>query len=55
MRKFIVCAGLLALAGLSASVEAQSLKDILKSGVVKDAVTSLTGGKELTTENLVGT
>ena len=55
MRKFIVCAGLLALVGLSASVEAQSLKDILKSGVVKDAVTSLTGGKELTAENLVGT
>ena len=51
----MVCAGLLALAGLSTSVEAQSLKDILKSAVVKDAVTSLTGGKELTSENLVGT
>ncbi len=42
---------------LSVSCEAygQSLKDILKSSAVKDAVTSITGGKTLTAENLTGT
>ncbi|RHJ92446.1 DUF4923 family protein [Parabacteroides bouchesdurhonensis] len=34
---------------------AQSLKDILKSSAVKDAVTAVTGGKALTVENLQGT
>ncbi len=33
----------------------QSIKDILNSAAVKDAVTAVTGGKKLTVENLVGT
>lgn len=33
----------------------QSLKDILKSETVKNAVTSITGGKKLSVENLQGT
>lgn len=55
MKKFILCAGLLSLTCLCPQIQAQSLKDILKSSAVKDAVTSLTGGKELTTANLSGT
>lgn len=55
MKKFILCAGLLSLACLCPQIQAQSLKDILKSSAVKDAVTSLTGGKELTAANLSGT
>lgn len=33
----------------------QSIKDILNSSAVKDAVTAVTGGKKLTVENLAGT
>lgn len=44
MKKFILCAGLLGLTCLYPQIQAQSLKDILKSSAVKDAVTSLTGG-----------
>jgi len=33
----------------------QSIKDILNSAAVKDAVTAVTGGKKLTVENLSGT
>ncbi len=55
MKKFILCAGLLSLTCLCPQIQAQSLKDILKSSAVKDAVTSLTGGKELTAANLSGT
>ena len=33
----------------------QSIKDILNSAAVKDAVTAVTGGKKLTVENLAGT
>lgn len=42
---------------LAVSVEGygQSLKDILKSSAVKDAVTSVTGGKKLSVEHLAGT
>lgn len=46
-----VC-GLLTVSG---QAYGQSLKDILKSSAVKDAVTSVTGGKKLTVENLQGT
>ena len=55
MKKFILCAGLLGLTCLCPQIQAQSLKDILKSSAVKDAVTSLTGGKELPAANLTGT
>lgn len=40
---------------VSGQAYGQSLKDILKSSAVKDAVTSVTGGKKLTVENLQGT
>ena len=33
----------------------QSIKDILNSAAVKDAVTAVTGGKKLTVDNLAGT
>lgn len=35
--------------------QAQSLKDILSSSVVKDVVTSLSGGKDVTAANIAGT
>ena len=44
MKKMIFYVGLMGLTCLCADAQAQSLKDILKSSVVKDAVTSLTGG-----------
>ena len=43
------------LLSVSGQVYGQSLKDILNSSTVKDAVTSVTGGKKLTVENLTGT
>ena len=43
------------LLSVSGQAYGQSLKDILKSSAVKDAVTSITGGKKLTVENLQGT
>ena len=55
MKKMIFYVGLTGLTCLCAEAQAQSLKDILKSSVVKDAVTSLTGGKEVTAANLEGT
>lgn len=46
-----VCALLFLVTG----VQAQSLKDILNSSAVRDAVTAVTGGKQLSVENLAGT
>lgn len=46
-----VC-GLLLIPG---NMKGQSLKDILNSSAVKNAVTSVTGGKAVTFENLQGT
>ena len=46
--KLMVCALLFLVTG----VQAQSLKDILNSSAVKDAVTAVTGGKQLSVENL---
>ena len=46
-----VCALLFLVTG----VQSQSLKDILNSSAVKDAVTAVTGGKQLSVENLAGT
>ena len=43
------------LLSVSGQAYGQSLKDILNSSTVKDAVTSVTGGKKLTVENLTGT
>ena len=43
------------LLSVSGQAYGQSLKDILKSSAVKDAVTSITGGKKRTVENLQGT
>mgnify|MGYP000506460020 CR=1 FL=1 len=40
---------------VSDSAYGQSIKDILNSAAVKDAVTAVTGGKKLTVENLAGT
>lgn len=42
------------LLSVSGQAYGQSLKDILNSSTVKDAVTSVTGGKKLTVENLTG-
>ncbi|MBP3516882.1 MAG: DUF4923 family protein [Parabacteroides sp.] len=51
--------GLMMAAGIFLSVSdaayGQSIKDILNSSAVKDAVTTVTGGKKLTVENLAGT
>lgn len=51
--------GLMMAAGIFMSVSdaayGQSIKDILNSSAVKDAVTAVTGGKKLTVENLAGT
>ena len=49
--KLMVCALLFLVTG----VQAQSLKDILNSSAVKDAVTAVTGGKQLSVENLAET
>ena len=43
------------LLSVSGQAYGQSLKDLLNSSTVKDAVTSVTGGKKLTVENLQGT
>ena len=43
------------LLSVSGQAYGQSLKDLLNSSTVKDAVTSVTGGKKLTVENLLGT
>ena len=43
------------LLSVSGQVYGQSLKDLLNSSTVKDAVTSVTGGKKLTVQNLEGT
>lgn len=40
---------------VSGQAYGQSLKDLLNSSKVKDAVTSVTGGKKLTVQNLQGT
>lgn len=48
---FILCA----LSLVPGNVKGQSLKDILNSSTVKNAVTSVTGGKKLTLQNLQGT
>ena len=49
--KLMVCALLFFVTG----AQAQSLKDILNSSAVRDAVTAVTGGKQLSVENLAGT
>lgn len=53
MRKWgmVVVCGLLAASG---EAYGQSLKELLNSAAVKDAVTSVTGGKKLTVQNLQG-
>lgn len=43
------------LLSVSDAAYGQSIKDILNSSAVKDAVTAVTGGKKLTVENLAGT
>lgn len=56
MRRFIYFG--MTLCGLSlmpATMNGQSLKDILKSDAVKNAVTSVTGGQAVTAEHLRGT
>ena len=53
MKRWILIAAALVLG--AAEGQAQSLKDFLNSQVVKDVVTSVTGGRELTAANLTGT
>lgn len=56
MKKFRVCLLLLGMVCLGCgAASAQSLKDILNSGTLKDVVTSVTGGKKPTAENIAGT
>lgn len=56
MRKmWIILATACSLLSVSGDMYGQSLKDILKSGKVKDAVTSVTGGKKLTLQTIQGT
>lgn len=52
---WIIMVTVCSLLTVSGQAYGQSLKDILKSSAVKDAVTSVTGGKKLTVENLQGT
>lgn len=54
MKNFLIL-GVVICGLLSTPVYGQSLKDILNSSAVKDAVTSVTGGKKLSVENLAGT
>ena len=53
MKRWILIAAALVLGAMEG--QAQSLKDFLNSQVVKDVVTSVTGGRELTAANLTGT
>lgn len=46
MKQIIVFLSILLVSNLTVYSHAQSLKDILSSSTVKDAVTSLTGGKK---------
>ena len=55
MKQIIVFLSILLVSNLTVYSHAQSLKDILSSSTVKDAVTSLTGGKNVTAANLAGT
>jgi hypothetical protein len=56
MRKnWILGVAVCGILSVSDSVYGQSIKDILNSAAVKDAVTAVTGGKKLTVENLAGT
>ena len=56
MKKFLIlCAVVSGMLAVPEFAKGQSLKDILNSSTVKDAVTAVTGGKKLTIENLAGT
>lgn len=56
MRKYMLAGlALCVLLLVPGSVMGQSLKDLLNSATVKNAVTSVTGGKKLTLDNLKGT
>lgn len=50
-----IMAAVCSLLTVSGQAYGQSLKDLLNSSKVKDAVTSVTGGKKLTVQNLQGT
>lgn len=53
-KNWIILTAVCGLLSVSDAVYSQSLKDILNSSAVKDAVSSVTGGKKLTAENLQG-
>lgn len=53
--QIILLLSIFLVSNLTVHTNAQSLKDILSSSTVKDAVTSLTGGKSVTSANLSGT
>ena len=52
---WIIMVAVCSLLSVSGQAYGQSLKDLLNSSTVKDAVTSVTGGKKLTVQNLEGT
>lgn len=54
-KMWIIPVAVCSLLSVSGTTYGQSLKDILKSSTVKEAVASVTGGKKLTLENLQGT
>lgn len=54
-KKYLLAIAFYGLTQFSFIAQAQSLKNLLNSSAVKDAVTAVTGGKTLTTTNLAGT
>lgn len=54
-KNWFLCAAVCGILSMSDATYGQSLKDILNSSTVKNAVTAVTGGKTLTTDNLTGT
>lgn len=55
MKRMILSFCLVLLTSFCVEMQAQSLKSILSSSTVKDAITAVTGGKSVTAANLVGT
>ncbi|MEG1188028.1 MAG: DUF4923 family protein, partial [Bacteroidales bacterium] len=54
-KQHLIAVAICGLTLFSFTAEAQSLKNLLNSSAVKDAVTAVTGGKTLSATNLAGT
>lgn len=54
-KKLVFGVAVCGILSVSDSAYGQSIKDILNSAAVKDAVTTVSGGKKLTVEKLAGT